>query len=209
MKRLILEIVICLVAAAFLMVLHELFKAVIFVLLRGKENDKQSIKRRGIWKLWRYIDPLGLVLAVTCYVPVSKPFMFRIRDKKTNLIIGISGLVFLAVIFFGAVQMLRIIYGTNANVTAALNSSGTRRAGILFWQYMQMLSFDYFIVNLFPVSTFDMGHIIAGKSARIYLGIIKADTQIKLLLILTLFLNLINVGYMGFIKFLSLFIAVL
>lgn len=209
MKRLILEIVICLVAAVLLMVLHELFKAVIFVLLRVKENNKQIIKHRGIWKLWRYIDPVGLVLAVTCYVPVSKPFMFRIRDKKTNLIIGISGLVFLAVIFFGSVQMLHIIYGTNANVAAALNSSGNRRAGILFWQYMQMLSFDYFIVNLFPVSTFDMGHIIAGKSARIYLGIIKADTQIKLLLILTLFLNLINAGYMGFIKFLSLFIAVL
>ncbi len=209
MKRLILEIVICLVAAVLLMVLHELFKAVIFVLLRVKENNKQIIKRRGIWKLWRYIDPVGLVLAVTCYVPVSKPFMFRIRDKKTNLIIGISGLVFLAVIFFGSVQMLHIIYGTNANAAAALNSSGNRRVGILFWQYMQMLSFDYFIVNLFPVSTFDMGHIIAGKSARIYLGIIKADTQIKLLLILTLFLNLINAGYMGFIKFLSLFIAVL
>lgn len=209
MKRLILEIVICLVAAALLMVLHELFKAVIFVLLRVKENNKQIIKRRGIWKLWRYIDPVGLVLAVTCYVPVSKPFMFRIRDKKTNLIIGISGLVFLAVIFFGSVQVIHIIYGTNANVAAALNSSGNRRAGILFWQYMQMLSFDYFIVNLFPVSTFDMGHIIAGKSARIYLGIIKADTQIKLLLILTLFLNLINAGYMGFIKILSLFIAVL
>lgn len=209
MKRLILEIVICLVAAVLLMVLHELFKAVIFVLLRVKENNKQIIKRRGIWKLWRYIDPVGLVLAVTCYVPVSKPFMFRIRDKKTNLIIGISGLVFLAVIFFGSVQMLHIIYGTNANAAAVLNSSGNRRAGILFWQYMQMLSFDYFIVNLFPVSTFDMGHIIAGKSARIYLGIIKADTQIKLLLILTLFLNLINAGYMGLIKFLSLFIAVL
>lgn len=209
MKRLILEIVICLVAAVLLMVLHELFKAVIFVLLRVKENNKQIIKHRGIWKLWRYIDPVGLVLAVTCYVPVSKPFMFRIRDKKTNLIIGISGLVFLAVIFFGSVQMLHIIYGTNANAAAALNGSGNRRAGILFWQYMQMLSFDYFIVNLFPVSTFDMGHIIAGKSARIYLGIIKADTQIKLLLILTLFLNLINAGYMGFIKFLSLFIAVL
>ena len=209
MKRLILEIVICLVASVLLMVLHELFKAVIFVLLRVKENNKQIIKRRGIWKLWRYIDPVGLVLAVTCYVPVSKPFMFRIRDKKTNLIIGISGLVFLAVIFFGSVQMLHIIYGTNANAAAALNSSGNRRAGILFWQYMQMLSFDYFIVNLFPVSTFDMGHIIAGKSARIYLGIIKADTQIKLLLILTLFLNLINAGYMCFIKFLSLFIAVL
>ena len=209
MKRLILEIVICLVAAVLLMVVHELFKAVIFVLLRVKENNKQIIKRRGIWKLWRYIDPVGLVLAVTCYVPVSKPFMFRIRDKKTNLIIGISGLVFLAVIFFGSVQMLHIIYGTNANAAAVLNSSGNRRAGILFWQYMQMLSFDYFIVNLFPVSTFDMGHIIAGKSARIYLGIIKADTQIKLLLILTLFLNLINAGYMCFIKFLSLFIAVL
>lgn len=209
MKRLILEIVICLTVAALLMVVHELFKAIIFVLLRGKEINKQNIKRRGIWKLWRYVDPLGLLLAVTCYVPVSKPFMFRIRDKKTNLIIGISGLVLLAAIFFGTAGMSHVIYGTDADVTAALNSSVSGRAGVLFWQYMQMLSFDYFIVNLFPISTFDMGHIIAGKSARIYLGIIKADTPIKLLLILTLILNLINTGYMSMIKFLSLFTTVL
>ena len=164
MKRLILEIVICLVAAVLLMVLHELFKAVIFVLLRVKENNKQSIKRRGIWKLWRYIDPVGLVLAVTCYVPVSKPFMFRIRDKKTNLIIGISGLMFLAVIFFGSVQMLHIIYGTNANAAAALNSSGNRRAGILFWQYMQMLSFDY---PIYENSKYTLSDVIADERVNI------------------------------------------
>lgn len=209
MKRLILEIVICLTVAALLMVVHELFKAIIFVLLRGKEINKQNIKRKGIWKLWRYIDPLGLLLAVTCYVPVSKPFMFRIRDKKINLIIGISGLLFLAAIFLGSAGMLRIVYGIDTNVTIALNSSVTRKVGVLFWQYMQMLSFDYFIVNLFPISTFDMGNIIAGKSARVYFGMIKADTSIKILLILTLILNLINTGYMGMIKFLSLFTTVL
>lgn len=199
MKRLVLEIVICLLTAAFLMVVHELLKAVIYFVLRGR-NQKHGKDSRAILNIFRYIDPLGLILAVTCYVPVSKPYMFRIRDRRTNLIIGISGLILLVGIFFGSAWMIHIIYRSQAGLLAAFNSGASGMAGVLFWKYMQMLSFDYFVVNMFPVSSFDMGHIIAGTSARIYLGIIKADTSIKLILILVFVLDLINRGYLSLIK---------
>ncbi len=201
MKELLLEVVVCLIAAALLMILHELFKAVVYMIIRGhKQSD--NIDKKGIWKIFRYIDPLGLLLSVTCYVPVSKPYMFRIRDRKTNFIIGISGFIILIIIFFSSAGMKHYIYGDSQSIVIALNGDWLQKAGILFWQYMQMLCFDYFIVNLFPVSTFDMGLVIAGVSPGNYLGIIKADTAIKLILMLALILDLINTGYLNLIKYL-------
>lgn len=201
MKELLLEIVVCLVVAALLMIAHELFKAVIYIIIRGHKQNN-NIDKKGIWNIFRYIDPLGLVLAVTCYVPVSKPYMFRVRDRKTNFIMGMGGFIILMIIYFSSAGMIHYLYGDSAGILSALNGGIIERAEVLFWQYMQMLCFDYFIVNLFPLTTFDMGLIIAGVSLEKFNGIIKADTYIKLVLVLTLILNLINTGYLNLIKYL-------
>ena len=116
-------------------------------------------------------------MSVICYVPVSKPYMFRIRDKVTNRIIGIVGFIYLAVITCVSFMMMK--YGN---------------WGSVFWQYMTVLAADYFVVNLFPVSTFDIGLVIAGFSSKYYLKAIKSDTAIKLILMLTLFLDVIRYG---------------
>ena len=201
MKELLLEVVVCLFVASLLMIIHELFKAVIYLVIRGRKQ-KDNINKRAVWNVFRYIDPLGLILAVTCYVPVSKPYMFRIRDRKTNFIIGMSGFIILIIMFFSSAGMIHYIYGNSDCVMMALRGGMFKKAGILFWQYMQMLCFDYFVVNLFPVSTFDMGLVVAGVSPQNYFGIVKADTAIKLILVLTLILNLINTGYLNLIKYL-------
>ena len=61
---------------------------------------------------------------------------------------------------------------------------------------MAILSFGMFASNLFPVSVFDMGLIVAGISAKKYLQIIKRDAVIKMLFIVVLLLNLIaQAGY--------------
>ena len=101
MKEWLLEVVVCLIAAALLMIIHELFKAIVYMIVRGHKQGG-NIDKKGIWKIFRYIDPLGLILAVTCYVPVSKPYMFRIRDRKTNIIIGLSVFFVLIIIFFSS-----------------------------------------------------------------------------------------------------------
>ena len=64
----------------------------------------------------------------------------------------------------------------------------------LFIQYTAILSLGMLAANLFPISIFDMGLVIAGISSRKYLSIIKMDGIIKLIFVGTLFMDLIHYG---------------
>lgn len=195
MADIIMEICLCLIVALFLMVFHESVKVLVY-LLRKKRISSANISTRKIspWKFWRYIDPIGLILAVTCYVPVSKPYFFRIRDKRTNLILGITGLCSLLVVFVGSILVLRLHYGGIAGLLQLEADGFLEWILPVFWRYMAILSFGMLVANLFPVSTFDMGLLVAGNSSKSYLNIIKADGTIKVILILTLLLGIIRYG---------------
>lgn len=191
MKEIALEILICIIAAISLMVIHELTKSIVYLIVRKIQGQAAS-QNNSILALWRYIDPLGILLSVVCFVPFSKPHLFRIRDKKTNMILGITGFSILLLIYIGSIVILKTgVFGTRA-----LFASGGfwARVVALFLQYMAILSFDMLIANMFPVSTFDMGLVIAGLSSRHYLQIIKADSAIKLIFILALMFDLIHTG---------------
>lgn len=189
------EILVCIFCAALLMVYHELLKAAVYVVLRKKQGIYKKPSSKVLW-IWKYIDPIGLIFSVCCFVPISKPHMFRIRDKKTNLILGLVGFMSLIFAFVGSVVCLHIFYGGLEGIKANADSDMLYKIGKLFWLFLAMLSFNMFIANMFPVSTFDMGLIIAGFSSRHYLQIIKSDSHIKLIFLLTLFLDLIHYGYM-------------
>ncbi len=196
MKEIALEILTCLIAASLLMVLHELIKSVIYIIVRGK--NKHAVKgTKKIWYILRYIDPVGLILAVTCQVPVSKPYLFRIRDKKTNTILGITGFATLIAMFILSILVLKSNHHYLLNQT--IKSGYFIYSLSLFWQYMSILSFGMFIANLFPISTFDMGLLIAGVWPKYYLRIIKMDSVIKLILMLTLILDIIHYGCIKFL----------
>lgn len=174
MKDIALEILICTIVAALLMIIHELTKSIAYLCVRRAEGRKVS-QSSNILAVWRYVDPLGMLLSVVCLVPFSKPYLFRIRDKKTNMVLGITGFSVLFALFVGSIFILK-----------------TTHAFPLFWQYVAILSFDMFIANMFPISTFDIGLVIAGVSSRHYLHIIKADSAIKLIFIVALMSDLIR-----------------
>ncbi len=178
----------CLGVAAFLMVSHELVKVLVYRCCR----QKGFAGKNSPLKFWRYIDPMGLILSVVCSVPVSKPYFFRIREKKTNLFLGIAGLFFLSMVFVASIFVLRNVYGGYEGLKAIALLSWNKRFPAMLFEYMAMLSLGMLIANLFPVSTFDMGLIIAGCSAQFYLNIIKADGVIKMIFVLTLLLNVIG-----------------
>ena len=191
MKEIALEIPICIIAAALIMVIHELIKSIVYLFVRKVQRQAVS-HNSSIFAVWKYIDPLGLLLSATCFVPVSKPHLFRIRDKKTNMVLGITGFMVLLSVFFLSIAVLK----TGCLGMGALFSAGgmVSHVAAIFWQYMAILSFDMFIANMFPVSTFDMGLVIAGFSAKHYLHIIKADSIIKLIFILALMFDIIHYG---------------
>lgn len=61
----------------------------------------------------------------------------------------------------------------------------------LLLRNMYIISINMLIVNLFPVSTFDMGLLIAGRSPSKYFSIIRNDFLIKILLILSILFGII------------------
>lgn len=201
MEQMILEMAVCALAASFLMIVHELSKALMYMALR-RTGERQQRFSHSIWQVYRYVDPVGVILSVTSSVAFSRPFMFRIQKKKTNLILGITGFAVL-LICFGA-SMIAIhsnVLGVQG-MTVMTGQSLWIKCATLFIQYVAIISCGMFIANLFPISTFDMGLVIAGFSSQKYLNIIKMDAVIKIIFILSVLLNLIHYGSYRFIKLL-------
>lgn len=193
MKEMLLEWGICIVAACFLMILHELTKSLVYI---GMQRRAGNVKKytHSIWALHRYLDPVGVILAITSGVSFSKPFMYRIRDKKMNRVLGFTGFFVLLAAFGCSILALRFhVFGVAQMKT--LEHAGLLPKIVTLWiQYMAILSFGMLVTNLFPISTFDMGLVIAGFSAQKYLSIIKMDAIIKIIFIVTLLFDLIQYG---------------
>ncbi len=177
------------IAGGIVMILHEFPKAYIYNRLNPNQDPN---RKHNIYKLHHYIDPVGIILCITNQAGFSKPYMYRIKDKKTNLILGITGLLSLLIIFIASTAFMRFVIGINSN----LNYSSTINSFELIFQFIlahiALISISMFIVNLFPISTFDMGLCIAGKSPAKYFLIIKNDYFIKIILILSIMFQLIT-----------------
>ena len=80
----IIEITAVLSASALAMILHELPKSIIYV-LTGRHCEEKDKYR--IFKLSRYIDPVGLILFLTCHAGCSRPYplsLIHILTLPTN-----------------------------------------------------------------------------------------------------------------------------
>ena len=120
--------------------------------------------------------------------------MFRIQKKRTNLILGITGFLVLLLCFGGSIFALRChVFGVQGMIALSGQGLGIKCVTLLI-QYLAILSLGMLIANLFPISTFDMGLVIAGISSQKYLNIIKMDGVIKIIFILAVLLNLIHYG---------------
>lgn len=190
MKEILLELGICLAAAAFLMIYHECVRLFVYMFCQ------KSVKcfRTAPWKVWRYIDPVGLILSLTSMVPISKPYFFRVRDRRTNLCLGMAGIVSLVVVLAGSVAVLRLGYGGIDGLDHLVLPHWWNAIVPILVQYLALLSAGMLAANLFPISTFDMGMIVAGVSPAAYLGMIKADGAVKLIFVLVVLLDMIHYG---------------
>ncbi len=189
MKIQLIRLAAALLAGSIVMILHELPKAMIYKRINSSNGVKS---KHNIYRLHHYIDPIGLILCVTNQAGFSKPYMYRIKDKKTNFILGIAGFLSLSIIFMVSMILLKFGIGMEANFSY-LESTGLLE---LFFQctlvYIALISISMLLVNLFPISTFDMGLCIAGKSPTKYFTIIRNDYFIKMLLVLVIMFRFIT-----------------
>ena len=149
MKEMVFEWLICILCASVLMIIHEMVKTAIYLLQKRRMHQKAAFSH-SMWAVYRYIDPIGLILAVVSNVPFSKPFMFRVRDKKTNLVMGISGFCILVAVFAFCICSLHFdLFGLGSILQQDPNCLWAKGV-VLAGQYMTILSFGMFVANLFP-----------------------------------------------------------
>ena len=182
-----LRIVVAMASAVLLMILHELPRSLVYCI--SKKNFRGN---REIWKLWHYIDPIGLLFCITNYSGFSKAYMFRIQDRKTNIRLGITGFATLLVLFIAGIVTLRFGYGGLKELADMGTVSIFYYIGCLFLQSFCLQCFAMLLVNLFPISTFDMGMLVAGAKPDKYMQMIQSDSQYKIVLLLLIIFDILK-----------------
>lgn len=171
-----------LLAGCIVMILHEFPKALLYNRLNKSQDPK---KKRNIYKLYQYIDPIGLLFCLTNQTGFSKPYMYRLKNRRNNLILGLCGFITLFIIFIVSVITIRTQNTYSVPLQYNPGDSFLRLLYQFSLIYTALISLSMLLVNLFPVSVFDMGLCIAAKSPSRYFTIIKNDYFVKVLLIFT------------------------
>lgn len=195
MKEQLLQLIAVIFASMLVMILHELPKSIMY----NYCNKKQSRSTRmNIYKVYHYIDPIGLLLCITTYAGFSKPYMYRIKEKRTNLLLGLTGCLSLILCLLVSMGIWKIHFTTmDSKVYSTTIEWIILSFPNYFVQSVAFVSVNMLIVNLIPISTFDMGLIVAGKSPSRYFSIIRNDYMIKMiLLVLVLFGVIPSLGQM-------------
>lgn len=174
------------IASCLVMILHEIPKTMMYKKQKGK-------KIRNL-KVMQYIDPIGLIFSVIGFCGFSKPYMYHIRDKKTNRIVGYTGMISLLVIFVVSLLICKVIFIPNLKVYEETQVLG-KMLHFIFWvvQYMSVVSLGMFFTNLFPILPFNMGNLIAGYSTEKMVAIMRNDYLIKMIFFIVMILGIIKV----------------
>lgn len=173
------------IASCLVMILHEIPKTMMYKRQKGK-------KIRNL-QIIQYIDPIGLIFSVIGFCGFSKPYMYHIRDKKTNRVVGYTGMVSLLLIFVASLLACKFVF-----VPVVKMYDETEPLGMvlhfIFWvvQYMSVVSLGMFFTNLFPIMPFNMGNLIAGHSTEKMLTIMRNDYVIKMVFFVFMILGVIK-----------------
>ncbi len=181
------QLLLLILASILVMILHELPKAIYFA--NTYKQDRPSYKK-NIFAIYQYIDPIGLIFCVTANAGFSKPYVYRLNDKKNNKAMSIIGFASLLCVFFLSMLLLNIMTINTVNIPFK-DASLFYKLAFTFILYMATTSMGMFLVNLFPIATFDMGLLIASRSFDAYNSVVKNDFAIKIILLLFLMFNIL------------------
>lgn len=184
------------VATAIVMIVHELAKSIAYLIYVKNYNRKYNKLNicPGIFRLHRYVDPVGLILSVTGYVTISKQYPFLIKSRKASFLIGLIGYITTALMFFTSVLAYRYLFG----VGGLLLGTYTKEMSVLIIcldetiKKIILFSAMLFFANLFPIASFDISLIVASIDSIAYRKILKFDLFYKLIFLILSLLSVFS-----------------
>ncbi len=175
-------------AGAMIMILHELPKAMIY----QYNEKKHNLPHKNVFALHHYIDPIGLIFCMVMKVGFSKPYLYRIKEKKMNMVLGMAGYLSLLIQFFISTAVLRFYFHMDHTFTIAGSHTFFYEFLVYFTCAYAILSMGMLITNLFPYMASDMGLVIAATSPLKFFTVIRADYLIKMVWLFTVLLGIIR-----------------
>lgn len=200
----IIEIIAVLAASSIIMIIHELPKSIMYIITgrHCKPEDKWKI-----FKLYQYIDPVGLILFLTCHAGCSRPYPYRLKEKDTNVAIGLTGLLTLCVSILGSFALYyQFALHLASNSLLLQNEMLTLFIAKLNW-YLIYASIVLFITNLIPATTSDMFLLIIAISPSKMITLMKNDTFIKGLLLFAIVLGIVSSAALNGMDMLNRFLG--
>ncbi|MBE5960196.1 MAG: hypothetical protein E7256_02220 [Lachnospiraceae bacterium] len=176
------------IAGAIIMILHELPKAMIY----QYNEKKHNLPYKNVFSLYHYIDPIGLIFCVVTKAGFSKPYLYRIKEKKMNMILGIAGYLSLLVQFLASTAVLRFCFHMDYTFVIVGSHSFLYEFMVYFTCAYALISMGMLITNLFPYMASDMGLVIAATSPLKFFTVIRADYLIKMVWLFTVLLGIIR-----------------
>lgn len=185
MKEKLLLIACTLAAAICVMVLHEFAKAFAYFCTRDEKKNFFAM-----FRLYKYIDPVGIIFSLTALSAFSKPYGYSVGRKKTNAAVGFAGFGSLLLMIMGGVSFFRIYFSDF--IYDGIYSPLGKRMLYYFVYYFVILAVSMLMINFFPVSTFDVAMLIAAYRPEKYFGLIYADMLTKGVLLVSILLGLVG-----------------
>jgi len=162
------------------MILHELPKAILYRRLKhryGKDEDKKFENRINPV---HFVDPIGLIFCVIYGIGFSKPYYYRMKEKKWNQWLGITGLLSLLLQFIIVVAILKFGFHMNSSLTLYGEFSISYEFLMYFLSSYAIISIGMLITNLFPLISSDMSLLVAANQPIKFVTLLRNDYVIKM-----------------------------
>ncbi|PKM50073.1 MAG: hypothetical protein CVV02_13195 [Firmicutes bacterium HGW-Firmicutes-7] len=175
---LLIKITITIVCGIITMLVHEVPKSVTaYYVTHPIHRDTQKINKR----LFKYIDPIGLIMFVLLNVGWQKPYEYnssKFRDKRNGI---------LAIALTGILANLLMMSALIPVFLYASSQIGQEIIGKLIY-----FNFAIVIVNLLPVAPLEMSKIIHSFSNNAYFKLVQNERIIHTVFILLLVIGIIT-----------------
>lgn len=172
------------------MILHEFPKAFVYQHDRRKKIQKQDKNQvPPIKNLLHFIDPIGLIFCMIFRIGFSKPYYYRMQDKKLNAKLGMVGLLSLFLQFLLICSYLKFGLHLDSNLIVPVGSPIWYEFFIYFLSSYAIICIGMFVTNLFPLLSMDMAWMITASKPMTFVSLVKSDFIIKMIWILLVVLR--------------------
>ncbi|WP_041703678.1 zinc metalloprotease [Lachnoclostridium phytofermentans] len=192
LKEKLMLLVASLCSGILVMIMHELPKAILYRRLKhryGKEEDKKFENRINPV---HFVDPIGLIFCVIYGIGFSKPYYYRMKEKKWNQWLGITGLLSLLLQFFIAVVILKFGFHMNSSLSLNGNFGISYEFLMYFLSSYAIISIGMLITNLFPLISSDMSLLVAANQPVKFVTLLRSDYMIKMVWMFLLLIGIMT-----------------